>query len=461
MIGTAQQIEGWVRLLHRRGEHADVLAFQNRRLRKLVSHCYRSVPYYRRLFERASLHPQDIRSLDDLKKIPITERADIQFEEPSQLCAEGVNLKSLLIRRTSGSSGAPLTIRRHSFEERLLLAHRLQFFRSIGLGFQTRRLALAHVGQEPVWKRRLHATPWQNRLGVFSKARVDWTLPKDEIVARILSTRPDLISGPASILSWTADEFSAEDTAQIRPRLVLTGSETCTPTMSRQIQRGFGAPLIEIYGSHELVFIARKGPGDSEFRVFGETVIAEVIKDGEAVAPGADGELVGTALHSFAMPFLRYRLGDLVRRGSSAGWHPHSASTLASVTGRTVDRFVLASGRVVHPYELTVIFRDEERWLRRFQIIQCERNAFIVRVIPYRQPDSQTLSDVVRKFQSAVVEPVEVRIELVSALPTTGTGKFYPYISCERFKGWGGKAEPPPSVNGASPDPVRDLTKPG
>lgn len=460
MNGIARHFEGWYRLLHRRGEHADVLAFQNRRLRQLVSHCYRNVPYYRRLFERAGLHPQDIQSLDDLKKIPITSRGDIQFEEPSQLCAEGVKLESLLVRRTSGSSGAPLSIRRHWLEERLLLAHRLQFFRSIGLGIQARRLSIGHLGVEPIWKRRLQTTPWQNRLGVFSKARVDWTLPKDEIVSQILSTRPDLITGPPSILSWTADEFTPEDTARLRPRLVLSGSETCTPTMSRQIERGFGAPLIEIYGSHEFVFIARKGPGDSEFRVFGETIIAEVIKDGEPVAPGADGELVGTALYSFAMPFLRYRLGDLVRRGSSTDWHAHSASSLATVVGRTVDRFVLESGRVVHPYEVTLIFRDEERWLRRFQIIQYERNRFVVRVVPYTQPDSQTLCDVVRRFQAAIVEPVEVHIELVSDLPSTGTGKFYPYISCERFKGWGGKAEPP-SMNGAPSDLARDFTKAG
>ena len=459
-MGIARQIEGWYRLLHRHGEPAEVLAFQNRRLRTLVSHCYQSVPFYRRLFDRAGLHPQDIQSLDDLRKIPITSRGDIQFEEPSRLCAEGINVESLLLRRTSGSSGAPLTIRRHWLEERLLLAHRLQFFRSIGLGIQTRRLTIGHLYDEPIWKRKLHATPWQNRLGVFSKARLDWTLPKDEIVARILSARPDLISGPPSILAWTADEFTPEDTARIRPRLVLSGSETCTPMMARQIQRGFGAPLIEIYASHEFVFIARKGPGDSEFRVFGETVIAEVIKDGEPVAPGEDGELVGTALHSFTMPFLRYRLGDLVRRGSSTDWHPHSASSLATVAGRTVDRFVLESGRVVHPYKIAFILRDEERWLRRFQIIQYERNRFVVRVIPYTQPDSQTLCDAVRKLEAAMVEPVEVRIEVVSDLPSTATGKFYPYISCERFKGWGGKAEPP-SMNGGSPDLALGSTEAG
>lgn len=117
-----------------------VVAFQNRRLRILVRHCHDRVPYYRRLFQGAGLTPEDIRGLDDLPKIPTTSRADLQFLDAEQICAEGVDPESLLIRRTSGSSGAPLTVRRLWFEERLLLAQRLLSLRKLGIGWRSPRL---------------------------------------------------------------------------------------------------------------------------------------------------------------------------------------------------------------------------------------------------------------------------------------------------------------------------------
>jgi phenylacetate-CoA ligase len=442
LMRLARYVQGSSQLVRSSSDAANVVAFQNRRFRMLVEHCYRNVPYYRKLLRQAGLRPEHIRSLDDLPKIPLTSRADIQFLEPRELCAEGVKPESLLMRRTSGSSGAPLTIRRLWFEERILLAMRLRFYLGMGFGPRTRRVQIENLASAADWRRTLHQAPWQKRLGIFPKISLDWTLPKDELVARIRSFRADLIAGPPSLLAWIADDLSPLQMERIRPRLVGIGGETCTEGMRRQIERGFAAPILEIYGSHEFVTIGWRAPGDAEYRIFGQGVIAEVLREGQPVAPGEDGELTGTALHSFAMPFLRYRLGDLVRRGASNGWHAHSVSSLAMVVGRTMDRFVLASGRVIHPYNVAFVLRDEELWLRRFQIIQIDRNRFLIRIIPYKVPGGEVMAEATRKLATVFGEPVEVQIELVSELPSSASGKFFPYVSLERFRQWDGRPEP-------------------
>ncbi|MCW5979517.1 MAG: phenylacetate--CoA ligase family protein [Bryobacteraceae bacterium] len=423
-----------------------VLAFQNARLRALVRHCYHRVPYYRKLFDRAGLRPEEIRSVDDLPKIPPVPRTDFQFAAPEEICARGVDPDSLLIRRTSGSSGAPLTIRRRWFEERLLLSERLLSLRRLGIGLRSPRVTVEQLSAGAGWKQDLYRTEWQNRLGLYPKRFLDWRLPHQELVDRLAAIRPALIHGPPSILSWVADEMTDEDRRRIRPRLLTSGAETCTEEMRRRIERGFGAPLAEIYGSHEFVSLAWRPASEPEFAVYGDLVIVEVLKDdGAPAAAGEPGELVATALHSFAMPFLRYRLGDLVWRGSSEGWRPHSCSTLARIVGRMMDRFRLPSGRYVHPYVVARVLRDDERWLRRFQIVQSGPARFWIRIVPHAEPGPDRLAALAPKLAESLGEPAEVRVELVADLPPTSTGKFYPYVSLERYRAWGERPEPPPS----------------
>lgn len=294
------------------------------------------------------------------------------------------------------------------------------------------------------WKYGLYNTTWQNRLGIFPKFFVDWRLPKTDLVDRVSAIRPQIIHGPPSVLSWIADELTAEDRERIRPGLLMSGGETCTAAMRRQIERGFGAPLAEVYGSHEFVGIAARGPEESEYGVYGGITIAEVLKEeGEPALAGEEGEFVGTALHSFAMPFLRYRLGDLVRRGASADWHRNSCSRLSGIMGRTVDRFRLASGEYVHPFVIARRLRDEERWLRRFQIIQRGPNEVWIRIVPYVEPGGRVLEELARKVSGVFPEAVQIRIDLVEELPPTSSGKFHPYVSWDRFRSWGERPAPP------------------
>lgn len=420
-----------------------ILELQNRQLRLLVRHCHERVPFYRRLFRDAGFEPQDIRDLNDLHRIPIIARADVQHVSADEICSEGARLERLLMRRTSGSSGAPLTIHRSRLEERLLLAVKLQAGLELGLSVQSRRVFITHSSSAASWKKNLYHSPLRNRLGIVPIAELDWQLPKHEFVEHLEKLRPDVILGAPSVLSWVAEGLDAKDRERIRPRLMFVGGEQCRPEMMERIECGFGAPIVETYGSHEFVFLALKPPGTKEYGVCGSSVIVEVLRDGRPVSPGQSGEIVVTGLHSFAMPFVRYRLGDLVERGGVEGWHSHSVQSLRSIQGRTIDRFILDSGAIVHPYTVANLMRDDEPWLRRFQIIQHERNRFRVLVVPFVEPSSQTAERLAHKLESVFPELVEVAVEIVEDLPPSETEKFYTYIAFEQYKRWGGKAEPP------------------
>jgi phenylacetate-coenzyme A ligase PaaK-like adenylate-forming protein len=423
-------VAGTAGLLRAAGRPERLRAFQDRRLRSLVRHAYHRVPYYRRLFDGAGVRPEDIRGVDDLSRIPITERSDVQFLPPSELLASGIDARALLLRRTSGSNGQPLSIRRYVWEERVLLAVRMRERLALGMRLRDRRTSLRFL-------READGGGGDRALvglfGLLRRRTLDWRLPKEDAVHELAEWRPAIVGGTPSMLAWLADELTDEDRQVVRPRLVITAAETLTPAMREQIQRGFGAPVRDIYGSHEFVFIASECPRGGHYHLAEGSLIAEVLRDGKPAAPGEEGELVGTALHSYAMPFLRYRLGDVVVPGPSPCACGAPCATLLAISGRVIDRFILPGGEVVHPYTLANVLRDHVPWLRRFQIVQTAPESFLVRVVPYRTPAANELEETAARLADGLRRRARVEIEIVASLPPSPSGKFFPYVGLERW----------------------------
>ena len=114
-------------------------AFQIRRLRSLVRHAYECVPYYRRLFNQAKLKPEDIRSLADLSRIPVSTRAGLQEVPMEEIVARSYDPRKLVANPSSGSTGEPLIVWRTWFEQRLLQAFRLRAHMALGLRLRDHR----------------------------------------------------------------------------------------------------------------------------------------------------------------------------------------------------------------------------------------------------------------------------------------------------------------------------------
>jgi phenylacetate-coenzyme A ligase PaaK-like adenylate-forming protein len=419
----------WDLFRSRRTSRAEIVAFQQRQLRRLIRHAGRHVPYYRRLFARAEFTPDQFQSLSDLRRIPITERGDIRSLPASEVCAEGLPIERLRVVHTSGSTGTPVTIRRTNMEENLLLGYRVRAAGEYGLGLWTRRVQLdyfsAHTlqaeGRPRVWE----------RLGILPRLLVDWTTPKEQIVKLVEGFRADVLSGPPSVLSWLADEFTDEDRRRMGFQLTIMGAETSTALMRRQIERGYGAPLAELYGSHEVVFIAMQRPGGDDYRVCEEAVYFEVLKDGRPAEPGERGEVVVTALHSFAMPFIRYRLGDEVTLGDPPDDARDPYLTIRSIDGRIIDRFVFADGRVYHPYSLKEAFHDVED-VRSFQIVQTDPDRVLVRLVLYGN-EREATNRIEAGLREMLGADVAVQLEVTDSLQPAA-GKFRPYVSMAQFR---------------------------
>ncbi|MCL6544150.1 MAG: hypothetical protein K6T61_02905 [Bryobacteraceae bacterium] len=418
----------WVALRAPSWGREELEAFQSRRLRALVRHAFERVPFYRDLYSRHGVRPEDIRGLEDLPRLPVAMRHEMQDRPLEDLLARGFKRERFIQHRTSGSTGYPFSTYRTWFEERFLHALRLRVQLRRGLRLTDRRAAVVVGHGDRIDGR---GTRLARRLGLMRRYCVSCLLPAPEILARLSQYRPDTLGGYPDALAMIASEATEEHRRRIRPRIITTGGETLTPDMRAKISECFGAPVYDTYGAHEFNLLAYQCSETGLYHVAEDCVLLEVMDNGRPVDPGHTGEVVATALHSFAMPFLRYWVGDLAVRGPLRCPCGAPGATLEKILGRVIDRFTLPDGSKLHPYHLLEPLVKEAPWLRRYQLIQEAVNRVLLKLQPLDgvEPRPEDLRRLRASLQAPLGPQVTLELEFVKELPPAGNGKFRPYYS--------------------------------
>jgi phenylacetate-CoA ligase len=397
----------------------ELLAFQDVQLQRLVAHAHARVPRYRRLFEQHGLRPEHVRGRADLDRIPVTTRPDLQAAAPDDAIVEGWSRDRLDVHATSGSTGSPLRVWRSRFEARLRQAFRMRTLRHFGVRSRDRQVGVGLV-QPHIKEDGGPVAGLLRRLGFFHRATVDLRLGDERIAEALARLRPDVLLGYASALDHLAAVLGPRDLARIRPRALVSGAEVLTPAMRERIGRVFQASVHDWYGSHELGLIAWQCGQSPAYHVADDNVLLEVLTaDGRPAAVGESGEVVATSLHGFAMPIIRYRLGDVVTRGPAPCACGQPYATILTIEGRMPDYFPLANGRLVHAYELYIALLDAARpWLGQCLITQERPDRVTIEVCPRTPPahdDLRAIEAIARDTLGPGVEyalRVSARIDL-------------------------------------------------
>ena len=410
-------------LRHPHVSREEIVAFQNKRLRRLIAHAYENVPYYRRLFDRNGIKPNDIQSVADLPLIPTTTKKEMQSLPPEEVVARGVNPQNLIARRTSGSSGLISIIRHTWLEDRLLSLFRLRAMHYFG---QRPTDRVARVGL--VWPThpRDKQLPMQilQAMGLYRMVLINRLLPPENIIHTLRYFRPDILNGPPGVLSRLAQIINDEDRLVIRPRFIRASGEVLTPLMRGKITESFETTVFEIYTNREFGVIAWECKETGELHTSDDSIIIEVLKDGRPAVIGERGEVVGTGLHSFAMPFIRYNLGDIVTKGFETCRCGRSFSTIRAIQGRMLDYFPLPGGRLIHPYEISLLFTNSASWMCQYQLTQEREDYIIMRVVSSDTPTPQELAGLIESVRTLLGQGVEFRVIFVPEIQLEPSGKF-------------------------------------
>jgi phenylacetate-CoA ligase len=135
--------------------------------------------------------------------------------------------------------------------------------------------------------------------------------------------------------------------------------------------------------------------------------------------------VVVTNLHAYAMPFIRYRLADVVTRGSDQCACGQPFSTIHAIQGRMNDYFSLPDGRRMHPYRiLERLLPEDDIWIRQYQLLQDRPDRIVMQVVPSRPPTAELQERVARAISPLLGPGIEFQVRIVEAIPLERGGKY-------------------------------------
>jgi phenylacetate-CoA ligase len=401
--------------------------YQDACLCRLVRHAWESVPFYRKLYDEAGVDVRAFRGAEDLERLPVVSRQQLQQTPLEERVARGVDVSGLLLRKTGGSSGVPLTIARTRWEDLFLQSARFPARRALGVRPWHRRARVSLVKRAPTGGVRQIPSA-RGRGGLFPFRSFDAFADPDTLARQIAEYRPALLSGNPGFLERLCVAAKAELLERIRPRWVMCGGETMQPGVKRLLETAFGAPVFDFYGAHEFNLVAWQRRPGAVFEVASLVTLGEVLGGegdadaGRRVRVGECGEFVGTALWSYASPFIRYRLGDdvtLAEVDSATG----VARGLGGVQGRVTDRFVTRDGQTIHAYEAVTPLLTAMPWLQSYQMVQNAAGELLVRVVPSGAASAERQQAARAELQQMLREKLAVEVEYVEQLLRDGEAK--------------------------------------
>jgi phenylacetate-CoA ligase len=378
---------------------------QWRRLEGMLRHAYARSPLYRERFLQAGITPADIRSIDDLRLLPVTTREDLR--QPEALIAEGYTRHRLRSSMTSGSTGRRTTS--YFDESAWVLAKNLLKLRA---------------------RQACGVRPW-DRIALFQEDAPDETVvwrgarrraftihrPIEEILPAVRAFAPTVLYGFAGYFA----RLARAPGNGVRPRMVFTSGELLDPTTRSTIETGLAAPVLDVYGCTEVKEIAWQCPAREGYHVNADWLVVEVESDDPA-GGSQGGRLLVTSLYNFAMPLLRYDVGDagfaLAGRCPCGRGLPLILPTL----GRSVDHVALANGKLVPPYSLTCAVEAIEG-MHQYQFVQTRADVVELRVVP-----NDDFGDASRQALLAALRPVlpgvTIHVRTVPSIPSEPSGKY-------------------------------------
>ncbi len=372
--------------------------WQGRRLRKLVRHAYTSVPFYRRLYDQAGVNPAAIRSVDDLERLPVITKAQLQGEPADDLLSDRRSMASLVTAFTSGSTGRPFRTYRDPSLERWRTGYLLRALATAGYRLGDRLMIVVERPERP-------GTGWTRwrKLTFYDRP--------DHVLAEINRLRPSIVYGYVSALRQVVRLARERDLPVHRPRAVVTVSETLDPATRQQLAEGFGAPVFDIYGSIEMGVIAWECEAHNGYHVAEDSVLMETLP-----ATGGGERLVLTNLHNEAMPLIRYDQSDLVKVGTEAlCLCGRRFRRLEAVQGRVMDAVLRPDGSHVPPFSVTSAV-SEIPGLRRFQIVQDRVDRLTVRVESTQPLGADLHSQLEHELRSVLGPSIGIAVEPVATL---------------------------------------------
>jgi phenylacetate-CoA ligase len=407
-----------------------LLDYQHGLQRRIVRFAYDNVPFYRDRLACLFAGGGEA-DLARWAEVPIVTRAEAS--------ARAAEMRSTSLpemyggtteTRTSGSTGIPLQIAANRLTTIAANAALTRLARWWNAD-TSRPLACirVHKGEAPRYPEGRDRKGWSGANPEADLHELDLTTPVEQQIEWLLRKKAPYWRTSASNALAIAYAVTPAQARELGVELIFAIAETVFPRTRDVVLERLGARIAAIYSCEEVGFVATQCPAAPVYHVVAENAVVEILRDdGSPAAPGELGQVVLTGLYNYAMPFIRYAIGDVATAGPQACVCGRTLPVIAQVEGRTRYAFLFPDGTRVWPrlwdFDVSGFVS-----CREFQLAQVDRQKVEFRYVPddaTRVPDAAGLADYVRR---KLHPSAEIELVKMDRIPRGRGGKLEPFVS--------------------------------
>lgn len=415
-----------------------------RKLADLLQFAYRQVPYYHEVLnEHGILKVGNEVDLDRFRDVPFLTK-DILRSRFDDLKAGDLDSRRWYRNTSGGSTGEPVLFLQDRSYQAGDIAATLFFFHVAGkemgepelkLWGSERDIFAGSIG----WKEKTENWLY-NRLLLNSFRMGEAEM--EEYCRQWNRFRPAAVWAYIDSAYELARFVETKGLHLHAPQAVIVTAGTVAEGMRRYIERVLGTKVLNQYGSRETGVLACECPEQHGLHWFEWKSLLEVVDaEGRPCPSGVEGEIVVTNLDNFAMPLIRFRIGDRGIVGEDPSPCRFPLRVLEKVTGRVTNHFVLADGRLIHGEYFTHLFYFRP-WVKRFQVVQKRFDLVECRVVEGGKRNEDDVRDIEEKIRQVMGPECRVEFKSVEDIPRLESGK-YLYTVSEVAKSGPAESSPP------------------
>jgi len=365
----------------------------------------------------------------DLSSFPILTK-DIIREQFEDLKSKDLNSRKWWINTSGGSTGEPVKFIQ---DKNYLLANRYTTYnqkKKLGYRFGDDFIKLWGDEREILKYSQSFKTKLLNKiknitfLNSFNMSQENMF----KFVEKINIKQPKLIVAYAQAMYELAKFIEQNNLAIKNVGAIITSAGTLYPFMRETIEKNFNTKVYNRYGSREVGNIACEEPNIDGLVITDDVFIEIVDANGSNCPDGVEGEIIVTSLINYAMPLIRYKIGDRGILNTTKYRFP----ILEKVSGRNVNMFKTKNKKLIDGEYFTHLLYHIE-WIKKFQIIQKEYNLIEVKLVKNFDENKDDLDNIENGIKKVMDENCKVRFTFVDNIPPLKSGKFL-YTICELDK---------------------------
>lgn len=400
---------------------------QDEKLRALITHAYKNVPYYRSVFDEYGITEKAIQTVKDLPRIPILTK-DIIRKNFQKLTSFDLKRSQPLLNSTSGSTGEPL---KYFIDMNVASVNWAGTFRGwqwAGYRLGDKRATLAGSSLIPSKQtiiNLLRCLGERNRQ--FSVVHMNTGILHNYAMA-IAKYNPKFLRGYPSALYLFAKYLDQEHIDTIKPKAVFTTAEILLPQHRETIIKQFGCDVFDHYSCFDGGPQAMECAEHVGYHMSIEKVVMEFVNsDSSPVSPGHSGEILCTDLHNYTMPFIRYAVGDKGIPCENQCPCGRNLPLMKTLQGRTTDILTFDNGTTLSGPALTVIFKNCS--INKYQVIQLNRRTLVIKIVAAKDYSNKDTEHILGIIRAHAGDDTAIEFQFTDEISTNPIGKYRYIIS--------------------------------